>query len=260
MFGSMIDTITVDILGYWGGFPQPSGATAGIYVFNKNTRILIDCGSGVVSKFLEHYDVLELDAIILSHHHADHAADLKILQYKMNHAIRTGKRQHKLRIYAPATPELSFRYIQDDFTSEIEMYDKRTKLTIGNIDISFFENIHTIECYSITLQINETKITYCTDTEYQEELIDFVANSKLFICGTTKTEGSTHSSGKGHMSDLEAAKLASAGNVEKLVLFHLPSDANLDQMVTNAKTIYDGFVTTPYHQRQYILEDCHESN
>ena len=250
----MTKQLTIDILGYWGGFPKANEATAGVFVYNQDTRVLIDCGSGVISKYLEHYDVFDLDAVILSHLHADHSADLKILQYKMNNALRTQKRNNKLKIYMPKSPELYFQYNQDEFTSDIETYDTSRILNIGSLKFSFFENVHTIEAYSMNIETQAFKVSYVTDTEYQRGLIDFVKEANLLICGATKTEGSTHSSGVGHMSDFEAGQLATAGHVEQLVLFHLPSDGKINTMISNAQSRFEGTVTAPNINKKYVLE------
>ncbi|BDP76609.1 hypothetical protein EfmAA242_08370 [Enterococcus faecium] len=44
-------------------------------------NLLIDAGSATLIKLQEHLDPLDLDAVILSHYHHDHIADLGVLQY-----------------------------------------------------------------------------------------------------------------------------------------------------------------------------------
>ncbi|WP_438349342.1 MBL fold metallo-hydrolase [Paenibacillus sp. FA6] len=71
----------VKISGYWGGYPSADGATAGYLVDTGEGQILLDCGSGVMSKLVKQTDVEKLEGVILSHLHHDHIADMGILQY-----------------------------------------------------------------------------------------------------------------------------------------------------------------------------------
>lgn len=69
----------VKILGYWGGYPSAGGATAGYLVTTDEGHILLDCGSGVMSKLPAEVKVEDLSGVILSHLHHDHMADLGVL-------------------------------------------------------------------------------------------------------------------------------------------------------------------------------------
>lgn len=248
-----MNKLHIDILGYWGGFPQYNEATAGIYLKTDQSQVLLDCGSGVMAKIPETYDFVNLDALILTHLHADHIADVRILQYRMNNAIRTGKRQRKLTIYTPASPQLEFDYLHDDYTSMVAVYDENTKLVINDLEFTFHRNIHAYEAYTINVKHADQKLSYCTDSEYQESLVPFVKGADLFICEATNTINATHSAGKGHMSDLEAAQLAESAQVKELVLFHLPSDGDIDLMVARAQSQYSGIVSTPLTKKLYTL-------
>ena len=42
---------------------------------------LIDCGSGVLSSLQNYLPLEELDAVVISHYHADHIADIGSLQF-----------------------------------------------------------------------------------------------------------------------------------------------------------------------------------
>ena len=60
------------VFGRHGPYPRPGGACSGYYIEDGPTRVLIDCGAGVLSRLMEHVHPARLDAIVLSHLHFDH--------------------------------------------------------------------------------------------------------------------------------------------------------------------------------------------
>src|SRR5690625_2742562 len=69
------------IIGYWGGYPARNGASS-MYVLEKDGFMLvIDVGSGGLAKFQKYKSITDIDAVLLSHYHADHIADVGVLQH-----------------------------------------------------------------------------------------------------------------------------------------------------------------------------------
>ena len=52
-------TFKINILGWWGAFPQPGGATCGVLVTTSEGKFLLDCGGGVLSKYFEHANLTD---------------------------------------------------------------------------------------------------------------------------------------------------------------------------------------------------------
>src|SRR5665647_1601729 len=71
----------VTVLGPWGAYPKAGEATAGYLIEYEDEKILIDCGSGVLAQLQKQLKLSELTAVIISHTHFDHIADLGCLQY-----------------------------------------------------------------------------------------------------------------------------------------------------------------------------------
>ena len=72
------------VLGCAGSFPSPDSAASGYLVQaddadGRTWTVLLDLGNGALSPLQRFGDPTELDAIALSHLHADHVADLVVL-------------------------------------------------------------------------------------------------------------------------------------------------------------------------------------
>lgn len=83
------------VIGCDGSYPSANGACSGYLVQHEDNAILLDCGSGVLSKLMALTDPAKLKAIIITHWHHDHASDLLVLQYYLLIHQKT------LIIYAP---------------------------------------------------------------------------------------------------------------------------------------------------------------
>src|SRR5690625_5233608 len=71
----------ITVIGHWGGYPAPNGATSSYMIEKDGFTLVVDLGSGALSKLQDYKHVNDIDAVILSHYHHDHVADVGVLQY-----------------------------------------------------------------------------------------------------------------------------------------------------------------------------------
>ncbi|MGH2418773.1 MAG: MBL fold metallo-hydrolase, partial [Candidatus Limnocylindria bacterium] len=60
------------VLGRSPARPNPGEACAGYLVEGGGARLLLDIGPGIVAQLLQRHHPDDLDAVIVSHMHADH--------------------------------------------------------------------------------------------------------------------------------------------------------------------------------------------
>src|SRR5699024_3042496 len=126
------------VIGYWGGYPAP-GEASSVYLVEKDGYTLaLDFGSGALLKLQQYKSVMELNAVLLSHYHADHVADIGVLQHALLvHSYITGNKS-KLSIYAHDEDDAQFRALHDDFTEGIA-YNPDEVLHVGPFTIEFLK-------------------------------------------------------------------------------------------------------------------------
>src|ERR1043165_8977663 len=78
----------VTVLGKSPSWQDAGGACSGYLVETENTVLLLDCGNGVFGKLRQRRDYTEVDAVALSHLHADHMLDLVPYSYALTYAPR----------------------------------------------------------------------------------------------------------------------------------------------------------------------------
>ena len=240
------------ILGYWGGYPTAGGATPGYLIQTDEGTILLDCGSGVMSRLGFYAGVEDLSGVILSHLHFDHMADMGILQYAVIGALRTGLCPSSLPVYAPSEPSDIWNILQGSH-SEFAAITKDRKVRLAGADVTFHPVLHTIPCYAVKFSYKGKVLVYSADTEYCESLIEFAKDADLFLCEATICKGSFHTTGKGHMDASEAATIAKKANVKQLVLTHLPHDGNFELMRKEAMEVFNGPVYLPNFKSDFLI-------
>ena len=78
----------ITVLGKSPSWQDAGGACSGYLLQDGDTSLLMDCGNGVFSKLRQHIDYVELDAVLISHLHADHFLDLIPFAYALTYAPR----------------------------------------------------------------------------------------------------------------------------------------------------------------------------
>ncbi len=91
------------VLGKSPSWQDAGGACSGYLLEDDETTVLIDCGNGVFGKLREQIDYVDVDAVVISHLHADHFLDLIPYAYALP-TRRASSRCPCRRGPAPTTP------------------------------------------------------------------------------------------------------------------------------------------------------------
>ncbi len=216
------------ILGCSGSYPASGGATAGYLVSDKESRVLLDMGSGVLSKLMAVTDPALLDGIVITHWHYDHACDLLPLQYYLQ---VTGK---KLNVYAPAQAA-PLRALCD--CPYLMLHDLSKTERIGAFDVQACPVPHPMPCLAVKLQSEGRTLAYTGDTMGYEALIPFAKDADLLLCDATFTEKQWRPT-LPHLSARMAGELAAALDRARLVITHTPPCTDGETLLKEALTVH----------------------
>lgn len=226
------------IIGFWGGYPNKDGATSSYLLEKDNYKLMLDMGSGSLSKLQKFLSISELDAVILSHYHHDHVADIGVLQYAKLIDYYVHNNEKKLKIYGHTEDKDGYLSLSHQYTEGIA-YNPDEVLKAGPFEITFFRTEHPVPCFGMRITDGKKTIVYTADSSYTEAWIPFAEGADLLIadCNYFKGQDGTKA---GHMNSEEAAGIAQAAGVKQLVLSHLPQFGVLEQLKEEAKQIYTG--------------------
>ena len=86
------------VLGSSGGYPAPGRPSSGFFLEHEGAKLWIDAGNGTFGELQRAVDFTHVDALLLSHLHADHCADVYPLHVAIRYGVGGG---FKLPLHAP---------------------------------------------------------------------------------------------------------------------------------------------------------------
>ena len=119
-------------LGVYGPFPVAGGGCSSYLVEDGDTHILLDCGSGALSRMLRYIPLSKLDAVVLSHMHADHAGEIDLVRY----ALEFGQGNTPMPVFSPETASLKREAFAPVLTED------GMTATVGSLQLRFFAVRH----------------------------------------------------------------------------------------------------------------------
>ncbi|HLQ73282.1 MAG TPA: MBL fold metallo-hydrolase [Bacillota bacterium] len=228
------------VIGFWGGYPAVGEATS-CYVLEKDGfTLVIDMGSGALSTLQKYYDIEQIDAVILSHYHHDHMADIGVLQYAKLVHMYLGKGDDLLPIYGHDEDDRFYDLTHDQTVAK--QYLPGETLMVGPFMIDFLKTKHPVPCYGMRINDGEKTIVYTADTAYDEEWIKFSEGADLLI---TDCNFYAEQDGEaaGHMTSEQGGYIAAHAQVNHLLLSHLPQYGNKTDLIEEAMRHYNGPIT-----------------
>lgn len=226
-------SLRLTVLGASPAPTNPNGAGSGYLVRSSNERILVDCGPGVIGRLRAQVAVADLDAVVISHFHADHFIDLISLRYGLKYARwRPGP---KLPLYVPPKGDRLLarlgQVLDGDprfFEGEMALveYEPGQELRIGAIGLRPLPVDHFVPSFAMAIAAGGRRLTYSADAAPCPTLLEAARGAHLFLCEATLASGAEEAKAgrRGHMGADEAGILAREAGVQRLLLTHLPTD------------------------------------
>jgi ribonuclease BN (tRNA processing enzyme) len=215
------------ILGGGGWFPARGRHTACALLVDGDSAVMIDCGTGV-GRLVERPELLagitKLD-IVLTHFHLDHVAGLAYLPAIGLDAEMTVWGPGKL-LYGTPTVELVSRLSHEPF-HPVPLEDQN--IAVRDVPASGLELAGTPidtrrqerhSAPTLGLRFGD-QLTWLTDTAYDPESAPFARGTQILAheCWFTTDAPRTP---EVHSSAAQAAEVAAAAGIDRLLLIHLP--------------------------------------
>ena len=250
------------VLGRSPASPNPGEACAGYLVEGGGARVLVDIGPGVVSQLVRSNHPDELDAVIVSHMHADHMLDLVTLRYV--YPWRALPKEERLRVVMPpgSADQLldlargvgNARHFEDCF--RLSEHDGSRPFAFEGLSITPVATQHYVPCWGFRAEADGARLAYTADTAPCPGLDDLADSPDLLLSEATLRsldEDAVAPEPRGHILPAEAGAAARAGGAKRLMLTHLSTDGNGDWARVQAAKAYGADVEIAEPARTYEM-------
>jgi len=240
----------VTVIGCAGSFPGPNSPSS-CYLFEADGfRLVVDMGNGALGVLQRHADIGSIDAVLLSHLHADHCVDL--YAYRIARRYAPAGPMPPIPVYGPAGALARLAKIHgfDDNDGMAEQFEFSTLepgyLSIGPFAIEAGHVNHPVETFGFRLRAGGASVTYSGDTGESDELVRLAAGADLALFEASFLTTQEGRPPNVHLTAQEAAQHAARAGVEHLVLTHLVPGNDPDRSREEAAAAYDGKLTVAF--------------
>ena len=217
-----MDRVKLTVIGGAGAWPPAGGACSGYLVEEAGFRLLVDPGYAILPRLLQLTTADAIDAVLVSHGHPDHVADLNPLLRAR--ALRDDPAPALAAYALPgalrAVLALDRPGMLDD-ALDLRVFDAGAALQVGPFAIETRLLPHFMPNVGLRLMAGGCSITYTGDAGPGDDLVELAQGSDLLLAEATYAERVPDDSAAYLNSALEVGRQASRAAVDRLVLTHL---------------------------------------
>jgi ribonuclease BN (tRNA processing enzyme) len=232
-------TVRLTIVGCSGSFPGPDSAASCYLIEADGFRLLIDLGSGALGAVQRYVSLYEIDAVCVSHLHADHCLDL--CDYSVARTFHPDGPKPPIPVYAPAqAAERLDRALAADPAAGAgpgshqsggitDTFSFATltpgPMEIGPLRVTAAHVNHPVETFGFRLEHAGRSLAYSADTGPTDALVGLARDVDVLLCEASFVEpagaGAPPLPENLHLTGRQAGQHAARAGVGQLVLTHL---------------------------------------
>jgi ribonuclease BN (tRNA processing enzyme) len=209
------------VLGCAGSFPGPDSPCSAYLIEADGFRLLLDFGTGSLSGLQRYASLTSVDAILLSHLHADHMLDA--CSYVVVRRYAPEGAYPVLPLYGPAgvSTRLASAYGEGMLDDVYEFHELAPgTFTIGPLTVTAERVNHPVETYGVRVEHGGRVLAYSADTAPCDALLRLAHNADLFLCEASYNDGDDNPPDL-HLTGRDAGEAATKAGAARLVLTHL---------------------------------------
>lgn len=231
--------LSLTVLGCATPYPSADNPCSGYLVSNEDTRVWMDAGTGTLGPLQHHTRLQDLDAIWISHLHADHSADLLTAYYALLYADIS---RPPIPLYGP--PGIADRLagfltngperspVESAF-SVTELHDG-FEVAVGSMRLTTAAVSHGIPAFAVRVEADRS-LTYSGDTAPCAGLIELARGTDVLLC-----EAESAAESPVHHTPEDAGETAAAAGAARLVVTHVGRFLTPEEAIARARSRYDG--------------------
>jgi ribonuclease BN (tRNA processing enzyme) len=232
--------VKLTVLGCSPAWPNRGGAQSG-YLLEGSGRLLLDCGTGVLSRLRDREAWPLVDALVLTHFHLDHWGDL--VSWVFGATYGPGQDAKPPELWLPPGGRAKLETFGDllGFSSQLDRafvlreYADGVTFRAAGFELTPARLVHYDELtFGIRVTDGRATVTYSGDTAPTPKLAELARGADLFLCEATLAESEPEND-RGHLTGDEAVAAFQASGAKRLIVIHRPDELPLPDEVERAR-------------------------
>jgi ribonuclease BN (tRNA processing enzyme) len=233
------------VLGGCGAWPAAGQACSGYLVEHAGFRLLVDPGYAVLPRLLQQAGAEDVDAVLISHGHADHCADLHPL---LRARALGGAAPPPLPVHAlPGATRAVLALDRPgmlDHSYALREFAAGDAFEVGPFAVATWLLPHSVPNAGLRLAAAGRVLAYTGDTGPSPDLADLARDADLFLAEASFPERVPADSARHLSSALQAGEHAASAGARRLVLTHLLPGTDPHAAAGAARRTYQGEIVT----------------
>jgi ribonuclease BN (tRNA processing enzyme) len=235
-------SMRVTVIGCAGSFPGPDSPASCYLLEAEGFRLVLDLGNGALGVLQRHAELFGVDAICLSHLHADHCVDLG--SYWVARQYTPDGPRPPIPVHGPrGTAERVAGFGGEGLASvqaRFTFCDLEAAATeIGPFRVTADRMNHPVETFGFRVEHAGWRLAYSADTGESDALVRLAQDADLLLCEASFLDGPDNRPNL-HLTARQAAAHAARAGVGQLVLTHLVPWNDRDRTLAEAAGSYRG--------------------
>jgi ribonuclease BN (tRNA processing enzyme) len=241
--------VRLTVVGCSGSYPGPE-SPASCYLLeavdpadaDRTWRVLLDLGSGALGALHRYADPLAVDAVLLSHLHADHCLDLA--GYYVLRKYHPAGPQPRIPVWGPVgtADRMARAYdlpTEPGMHGEFEFREWAGPVDIGPVHVEPVPVEHPVPAYGLRVTVGGRVVAYTGDTGPCHQLETLARDADLLLAEASFRTGDDNPTDL-HLTGRECGAVARAAGARRLVLTHVPPWYDPAVALDEAVAAYDG--------------------
>jgi ribonuclease BN (tRNA processing enzyme) len=232
--------VRLTIVGCSGSGPGPASPASCYLVEHDGFRLLLDLGNGSFGTLQGVVDPASVDAVFLSHLHADHCLDVAPFVVWHRYSGRSSRRL--VPMYAPVGAERRLALAYDaDGEGLTDVFDfvpvGAGQLELGPFEAELARTAHPVECYAIRLTAGGRSLVYTGDTGASAAVVELARDVDVLLAEAAHPDVPDLPPAL-HLTGREAGEHDAAADVGRLLLTHVPTWVDRGAQLADARTVF----------------------
>ncbi|MGN6794793.1 MAG: MBL fold metallo-hydrolase [Streptosporangiaceae bacterium] len=232
------------VLGGCGAWPEASQACSGYLVEHDGFRLVVDLGYATFPRLLKYAPAAEVDAVVISHGHPDHCADLNPL---LRARALPDEPVAPLPVHAlPGALDAVLALDRPGMLSEAIDYRvirPEEPLQIGPFRVATRLLPHWLPNVGVRIEAGGAAVAYTGDSGSVPQIADLARGASLLLAEATYLDRIPHDSARYLSSARTAGEWAAGAGAGSLLLTHLWPGSDPKAAAALARESYSGEIS-----------------